>query len=125
MIDAMRSLRRGGRIVNVGAVADMLPMDVHTFIDRTQTPMGSCWFNTSECAGMAEMVRAGTLDMSVFRQEPYPLDRINEVLAGLARPEEHTSELQSLMRISYAVLCLNKKLMYMKVSTTQNPNTRN
>src|SRR3546814_3207203 len=25
-----------------------------------------------------------------------------------ARPEEHTSELQSLMRISYAVFCLNK-----------------
>src|SRR3546814_7266330 len=27
----------------------------------------------------------------------------------LMRSEEHTSELQSLMRISYAVLCLNKK----------------
>src|SRR3546814_9922997 len=26
-----------------------------------------------------------------------------------ARSDEHTSELQSLMRISYAVLCLNKK----------------
>src|SRR3546814_2970510 len=30
------------------------------------------------------------------------------VLAGL-RSEEHTSELQSLMRISYAVFCLKKK----------------
>src|SRR3546814_3882494 len=28
---------------------------------------------------------------------------------GVARSEEHTSELQSLMRISYAVFCLNKK----------------
>src|SRR3546814_14996779 len=28
---------------------------------------------------------------------------------GGARSEEHTSELQSLMRISYAVLCLKKK----------------
>src|SRR3546814_4092771 len=28
---------------------------------------------------------------------------------ALARSEEHTSELQSLMRISYAVLCLKKK----------------
>src|SRR3546814_1340705 len=26
------------------------------------------------------------------------------------RPEEHTSELQSLMRISYAVFCLNKNM---------------
>src|SRR3546814_4052846 len=29
--------------------------------------------------------------------------------AELARSEEHTSELQSLMRISYAVFCLKKK----------------
>src|SRR3546814_5459939 len=28
---------------------------------------------------------------------------------ALARSEEHTSELQSLMRISYAVFCLKKK----------------
>src|SRR3546814_5950264 len=33
---------------------------------------------------------------------------INAVLA-YARSEEHTSELQSLMRISYAVFCLKKK----------------
>src|SRR3546814_5621484 len=35
-----------------------------------------------------------------------------------ARSEEHTSELQSLMRISYAVFCLNKKITnryYVKV----------
>src|SRR3546814_7664514 len=30
-------------------------------------------------------------------------------LAALLRSEEHTSELQSLMRISYAVFCLKKK----------------
>src|SRR3546814_8492510 len=29
--------------------------------------------------------------------------------AGAARSEEHTSELQSLMRISYAVFCLKKQ----------------
>src|SRR3546814_1080991 len=29
---------------------------------------------------------------------------------GKARSEEHTSELQSLMRISYAVFCLKKKI---------------
>src|SRR3546814_10714992 len=32
-----------------------------------------------------------------------------EELQHLARSEEHTSELQSLMRISYAVFCLKKK----------------
>src|SRR3546814_2834257 len=35
-------------------------------------------------------------------------ERIAE-LERLARSEEHTSELQSLMRISYAVFCLKKK----------------
>src|SRR3546814_7642840 len=29
------------------------------------------------------------------------------------RSEEHTSELQSLMRISYAVFCLKKKIVFM------------
>src|SRR3546814_10676896 len=31
------------------------------------------------------------------------------LVGGMARSEEHTSELQSLMRISYAVFCLKKK----------------
>src|SRR3546814_1680879 len=35
--------------------------------------------------------------------------RIKRVGAKLPRSEEHTSELQSLMRISYAVFCLQKK----------------
>src|SRR3546814_10466972 len=33
----------------------------------------------------------------------------NAIEAGFRRSEEHTSELQSLMRISYAVFCLKKK----------------
>src|SRR3546814_1623260 len=32
-----------------------------------------------------------------------------DVAEGIERSEEHTSELQSLMRISYAVFCLKKK----------------
>src|SRR3546814_12905387 len=35
--------------------------------------------------------------------------RLSETRRGLPRSEEHTSELQSLMRISYAVFCLKKK----------------
>src|SRR3546814_7625333 len=39
-----------------------------------------------------------------------------------SRSEEHTSELQSLMRISYAVFCLNKQITisttYLYISTT-------
>src|SRR3546814_3944165 len=35
--------------------------------------------------------------------------RGEDYFAALTRSEEHTSELQSLMRISYAVFCLKKK----------------
>src|SRR3546814_3401534 len=38
-----------------------------------------------------------------------PLGDIVELNAVRERSEEHTSELQSLMRISYAVFCLKKK----------------
>src|SRR3546814_10204027 len=35
---------------------------------------------------------------------------------GLRRSEEHTSELQSLMRISYAVFCLKKQKKYIIIN---------
>src|SRR3546814_2061771 len=40
-------------------------------------------------------------------------------LERVVRSEEHTSELQSLMRISYAVICLKKKKTQHKLSHTQ------
>src|SRR3546814_585906 len=45
---------------------------------------------------------------------PQEVERLFETLRklaseGVSRSEEHTSELQSLMRISYAVFCLKKK----------------
>src|SRR3546814_10452963 len=38
---------------------------------------------------------------------------------ALPRSEEHTSELQSLMRISYAVFCLNKKTIKKEIKKTE------
>src|SRR3546814_7098647 len=38
-----------------------------------------------------------------------PVDHYADALILPGRSEEHTSELQSLMRISYAVFCLKKK----------------
>src|SRR3546814_10475190 len=51
--------------------------------------------------------------------------RIESAMAGMrdaiedGRSEEHTSELQSLMRISYAVFCLKKKKKQEKTTNTQ------
>src|SRR3546814_9526397 len=48
---------------------------------------------------------------------------VSDVAATLAflqeRSEEHTSELQSLMRISYAVFCLKKNKLTYIIPTTQ------
>ena len=83
MLDLIRSLRRTGRIVNVGAVGERVPFNVHKMMDWNQSYMGSLWFSTSEGNQMAEMIRAGTLDFDIFHQEGFALDRINEVLAGI------------------------------------------
>src|SRR3546814_7673099 len=48
-----------------------------------------------------------------------PLFRLGMEIV-LDRSEEHTSELQSLMRISYAVFCLKKKIIQKQYTRTVN-----
>src|SRR3546814_8758563 len=45
-----------------------------------------------------------------------PAGTLSKALVALARSEEHTSELQSLMRISYAVLCLKNQIKTDKIT---------
>src|SRR3546814_8265991 len=54
-------------------------------------------------AGFSVSTRKSTVMSAYFRDE----DAMD--LDAMSRSEEHTSELQSLMRISYAVFCLKKK----------------
>src|SRR3546814_5859442 len=49
------------------------------------------------------------LDERLVRNTPPPAHARTRVGAKIERSEEHTSELQSLMRISYADFCLKKK----------------
>src|SRR3546814_1776468 len=44
-------------------------------------------------------------------------DIVSAHVSNNSRSEEHTSELQSLMRISYAVFCLKKKKLKQKINT--------
>src|SRR3546814_3672581 len=48
-------------------------------------------------------------DGIIDRHSPHVTGVLPDALRSLSRSEEHTSELQSLMRISYAVFCLKKK----------------
>src|SRR3546814_6837120 len=65
-------------------------------------------------AACAEFGRVGT-----GRQQWRSGDPARARRAGERRSEEHTSELQSLMRISYAVFCMKKKKNTNKTQKTQ------
>src|SRR3546814_9159310 len=52
---------------------------------------------------------AGQRDRAFFSMMYNTGARVSEMI-GIRRSEEHTSELQSLMRISYAVFCLQKTI---------------
>src|SRR3546814_6793093 len=53
--------------------------------------------------------------MKACSRSAWPMTAVCEVAGMTARSEEHTSELQSLMRISYAVFCLKKKTQQTKI----------
>src|SRR3546814_2182800 len=72
------------------------------------------------CRGIALLdARDDLTASSLTETEQFCLDQRQ---AGL-RSEEHTSELQSLMRISYAVFCLKKKKIQHKKANTYNTTT--
>src|SRR3546814_12235845 len=62
-------------------------------------------FNNPHFSSLASPTRLGELlpNLRIVEESQVPARALDE------RSEEHTSELQSLMRISYAVFCLKKK----------------
>src|SRR3546814_10343426 len=54
---------------------------------------------------------------------PLPEHKVRTACRYSGRSEEHTSELQSLMRISYAVFCLTKKKKHEETRQDQNDTT--
>src|SRR3546814_1306238 len=85
----------------------------HTLSDSVQTlsPFGQEWV---KAPGQGRGERQGPLrtrgsdGQRTFRRAA-PVGGPHHEAARGDRSEEHTSELQSLMRISYAVFCLKKK----------------
>src|SRR3546814_7166012 len=55
---------------------------------------------------------------------PTRLESVSRAASAHSRSEEHTSELQSLMRISYAVFCLKKKKKRKKYKNTLQLHTK-
>src|SRR3546814_6759257 len=63
------------------------------------------------CAGTGNAIKTASRSKEDGSIKHFPLDAFNWIIQInlVGRSEEHTSELQSLMRISYAVFCLKKK----------------
>src|SRR3546814_3265043 len=74
---------RRQRLLGLGGLGGVLRVAVHVVVDPALQP---------------------ALHVVAF------LERSDLVADDALRSEEHTSELQSLMRTSYAVFCLNKKI---------------
>src|SRR3546814_5962570 len=86
-----------------------LPAALKAFVDQQVNMRG---YGTSS-EYVRELIRK---DQDIQRLREMLLDGASSTPTAPVRSEEHTSELQSLMRISYAVFCLKKKK---KNTTTQ------
>src|SRR3546814_8720854 len=76
---------------------------------RPASPVGLL---LTECPGYIHQSAAGWSSLVARRAHNPKVAGSNPAPATIEKPsrsEEHTSELQSLMRISYAVFCLKKK----------------
>src|SRR3546814_6586111 len=98
--------------LNLGSLRSAMSLTLHTH------HASRIWHGRAPTEG-----RAGIIGLNGFisamnkmkrgaeQDDPYSdwwMLRIEDKLADTKRSEEHTSELQSLMRISYAVFCLKK-----------------
>src|SRR3546814_8388378 len=119
----------GITMVNIGVG----PSNAKTITDHIAVLRPHAWLMLGHCAGLRNTQALGdyvlahgyvredhVLDADLPTWVPVPPlaevqvaleEAVAEVtgLEGYERSEEHTSELQSLMRISYAVFCLTKK----------------
>src|SRR3546814_1670670 len=86
----------------------------YLFAGFAWNPLGAVWTPLLPVAQSARWIGALGLSGLAILAAGLPMLLANRNWRGaggvaVVRSEEHTSELQSLMRISYAVLCLKKK----------------
>lgn len=80
VLDAFNGLRRGGKAVNIGGVAEPIPLEPFPLMCLQKSYIGSLWFTTAEGQDMADMAHAGTLNLGVFEHERFALDQVNDAL---------------------------------------------
>lgn len=83
VLDSFNALRRGGKAINIGGVAEPIPLEPFPLMCMQKSYIGSLWFSTAEGQDMADMAHAGTLNLDVFEHERFKLDQVNEALDAI------------------------------------------
>src|SRR3546814_2949602 len=102
-------------------VANSATLAAAHLTDASTPPPGGTFLRDAE--GRLNGVLLETAAFIIHGAMPKPtLDQRLATLDAAQRSEEHTSELQSLMRISYAVFCLKKQQTHKPPKETTNHN---
>lgn len=83
MLAALEALGRGGRHVNIGAVAGDIPVNLHKNMDNNQDMLGSLWFTPAQGQEMADLAAIGAVRLDVFEHEFFKLEDVNTALTVL------------------------------------------
>src|SRR3546814_5503153 len=96
----------------------------YTTLFRSGLDAASCYYGGAIKTFIGENPQVPTICHFGEKDHGIPMDDVRAIEKAhpdvKVRSEEHTSELQSLMRISYAVFCLNKK----KTRSSQRSSTK-
>src|SRR3546814_6692588 len=80
-------------------------------------PLALIWFGLGEGSLVFVLVHSVLWAVSLNTHSGFLSVSVTLRMVGRNRSEEHTSELQSLMRISYAVFCLKKNKLHKHETT--------
>ncbi|PBC58245.1 alcohol dehydrogenase [Rhodococcus sp. ACPA1] len=81
LVDSIAGLRRGGQLVNVGAVVGDVPVNLNSMMSNDRNIIGSNWFSVADGQAMSGMAKAGLVDLSIFEHEIFKLEEVNEALS--------------------------------------------
>src|SRR3546814_3463498 len=96
----------GGVIQPGEDIMEIVPLGDTLIIEARIRPADIAYLRPDQKA----IIKVSAYDFSIYGGLSAQLARISaDTIRDEERSEEHTSELQSLMRISYAVFCLKKK----------------
>src|SRR3546814_1295891 len=115
--------RSGGTVLQAAALVGGAGAERRATEDDVRMTEFSAWIGRSEeRRDRLDASRSAVLLAAIGQPEAPgdgdPLPPLHHWLHFWDRSEEHTSELQSLMRISYAVFCLKKKKTIKSFETT-------